>query len=227
MTAQRKPPSFCYDRQGNPIDLSEFDRLWSSAEYRLIARDEVGGTVVSTVWLGITHQHFDGPPLIFETATFDPDGDVLDRYSTEAEALVGHATVVRRLQDAIQPAGPREDLIVPDDDRPIADAEPGSLDISGLDKAELLAALVNAARPGWLLMTHERAAAIIQDRLSAGHGPPFDFDYVAGRTIKCDIGGPRISKFHAALYDRDAGQGTIARAVDELRAAYEKRRAER
>jgi len=50
---------------------------------------------------------------------------------------------------------------------------------------------------------------------------------VAGRAIKCDIGGPRISKFHAALYDRDAGQGTIARAVDELRAAYEKRRAER
>ena len=62
---------------------------------------------------------------------------------------------------------------------------------------------------------------------NAGHGPPFDFDYVAGRAIKCDIGGPRISKFHAALYDRDAGQGTIARAVDELRAAYEKRRAER
>lgn len=216
-----------FNRRGEPIDAAEADRLLLSMKYRLVARDEVGGTVVSTVWLGVNHQHFDGPPLIFETATFDPEGDVLDRYSTEAEALVGHATVVRRLQDALQPPGEREDVIVPDNDRPIADAEPGSLDISGLDKAELLAALVNAARPGWLLMTHERAAAIIQDRLSAGHGPPFDFDYVAGRAIKCDIGGPRISKLHAARYDSNAGSGTIARVVSELRAAYEKRRAGR
>jgi hypothetical protein len=50
---------------------------------------------------------------------------------------------------------------------------------------------------------------------------------VAGRPIKCDIGGPRISAYHARLYDRDAGEGTAARVVGELREAYERRRAER
>lgn len=126
---------------------------------------------------------------------------------------------------------------MPDDDRPIADVEPGSIDITALDKAELLAALVNATSAGRFSrlaepMTHERAAAIIQERLSGdvvelGRRGPFDFDYVAGRPIKCDITGPRISAFHVLRYDRDAGAGTMARVVGELRAAYERRRAER
>jgi hypothetical protein len=126
---------------------------------------------------------------------------------------------------------------MPDEERPIDDVEPGSVDISGLDKAELLAALVNATSAGRFArlaepFTHEQAAALIQDRLSGavvelGRRRPFDFDYVASRPIKCDLSGPRISAFHVLRYDRDAGAGTMARVVDGLRATHERRRAER
>lgn len=52
------------------------------------------GRWVSTVWLGLNHQFGSGPPLIFETMVFPSESDSgdldCDRYSTEAEALVGH-----------------------------------------------------------------------------------------------------------------------------------------
>lgn len=56
------------------------------------------GRWVSTVWLGLNHQYGDGPPLIFETMVFPNQKDMgeldCDRYSTEAEALAGHAAMV-------------------------------------------------------------------------------------------------------------------------------------
>ena len=61
---------------------------------------------VSTVFLGLNHQFGDGPPLIFETMIFSPGP--LDqecwRYSTESEALVGHAAAVAQLQEALRQA---------------------------------------------------------------------------------------------------------------------------
>lgn len=224
-----------YDRQGKPMSREEFARRFDDMDYRSIGLDTVGPIQVSTVWLGIDHSFGRGRPLIFETMAFDEHGgewlDLQERYATEAEARAGHATVLRAVQDAQRPpGGTREELITPSDSRPIAEPQPGSVDISGLDKAELLAALVNATKTSPFHgppMTHEQAAALIQDRLGAGDGPPFDFDYVDGRPIKCDIGGQYISAFHVALYDRDAGEGTAAQVVGELRAAYERRQAER
>lgn len=227
-----------YDREGKPISLDEYaQRMNGPIAYRIVKKTNVRGVEVSTVWLGIDHNWVaEGPPLIFETMTFgseaDEVGDIQWRYSTEAEALAGHAQAVRLVQDSIRKAGPRpNEPIIPDENRPIADVEPGSIDISGLDKAGLLAAMVNATKLPLPVpiepMTHERAAAIIQDRLGAGRGRPFDFDYVMFRPIKCDIGGPRISALHRALYDRDAGEGTLARVVDALRAAADRERAAR
>jgi len=59
-----------------------------------------GGTVdVSTIWLGLNHQWGDGPPLIFETMVFGGGLDQeQERYSTESEALVGHAAMCARVQ---------------------------------------------------------------------------------------------------------------------------------
>ena len=58
------------------------------------------GKVVSTVWLGLDHQFGDGPPLIFETMVFPSNEDFGDldsrRYSTEQEAVAGHATMVAK-----------------------------------------------------------------------------------------------------------------------------------
>lgn len=60
-----------------------------------VALTEVGDVKVSTVWLGIDY-NFGGSerPLIFETMVFGGEHDELcHRYSTEAEALAGHAEV--------------------------------------------------------------------------------------------------------------------------------------
>ena len=100
-----------YDRQGKPITLAE----WCYAntyepESRTVGRDHLpNGYFVSTVWLGLDHSMGvaakafglpSQPPIIFETMVFDETGDKSDldmeRYSTEAEAIAGHAEMVAR-----------------------------------------------------------------------------------------------------------------------------------
>jgi hypothetical protein len=234
--ATEEPMQWRYrNRAGEAISIEECARLYHDHSYRIVAQDTVGERLVSTIWLGVGQIPPFGPrdaPSVFETMVLGGKGDEPQwRWSTEAEALAGHATVVRTVQDSLTAAPPRRnEPIIPADDRPIAEPEDGSVDISGLDKAELLAALVNATKTSPFHgppMTLEQASAIIQDELSAGEGRPFDFDYVDGRPIKCDIGGPRISAYHVARYDRDSGEGNMARVVGELRAADEQRRAER
>lgn len=89
------------------------------------------------------------------------------------------------------------------------------IDISGLDKAEVLLALYNTSRP--------QGRGYLQDAMAI----PFDleaaravvaahtkFDYVLGRVIKVDLSG---DSFDPWLYDRDNGEGVAARAVARLR----------
>ena len=53
---------------------------------------------VSTVFLGLDHQHFDGPPLLFETMVFVGEhGDEMERYSTWDEAVAGHDAMVAKV----------------------------------------------------------------------------------------------------------------------------------
>lgn len=64
-----------YDRDGKPITIMEWSRLFQDREYAVIARleeDRDDGThiLISTTWLGLNHQWGDGPPLIFETMIF-------------------------------------------------------------------------------------------------------------------------------------------------------------
>jgi len=93
-----------------------------------------------------------------------------------------------------------------------------TIDTTGIDRAELLAGLFNAALPGQNLarlaydanpelMTIEEA----QDLLNAGRDY---FDYHRGRVIKCDVTRDQIS---VLSYDRDNGEGAAARVVAELR----------
>lgn len=51
---------------------------------------------VSTVWLGMSHNSFDGPPMIWETMMVSQEqwSDFQARYCTQAAALHGHKTVV-------------------------------------------------------------------------------------------------------------------------------------
>src|SRR5262252_2643180 len=69
-----------YDKDGFPIPsdgLLPPVLVWASMmeRHREVARDELpDGSCLSTVWLGLDHGHGLGPPLIFETMRFSPDG---------------------------------------------------------------------------------------------------------------------------------------------------------
>jgi hypothetical protein len=101
------------------------------------------------------------------------------------------------------------------------------IDIKGIDKAELLAALVNGARPQGMGFLHAGSSPMTKaeaqewidkcrshDTHSIG-AQYLSFDYVKGRPIKSDISG---DTFNPRLYDRDQGDGAAARVVASLRA---------
>ena len=91
------------------------------------------------------------------------------------------------------------------------------VNIEGLKKAEVLAALYNGSRSlgmGMLqftpeLMTTEEAEVILKD-----NSYPY-FDYIKGRVMKVDLSCDNVFKGH--LYDRDNGEGTAQRVIDNLR----------
>jgi hypothetical protein len=89
-----------YDRDGQQISLTEFSKVKSR-----VAEDTLpNGYWVSTVWIGLDHSFGGSKPLIFETMVFPHDGQNVtswgeldsDRYSTEAEALAGHRSMVEK-----------------------------------------------------------------------------------------------------------------------------------
>ena len=102
-----------------------------------------------------------------------------------------------------------------------------TIDITGIDKARLLAALHNNTRAvgmGFLNdigrdLTDEEAAEIVREHaaFSGPEGAWVSFDYVMGRPIKVSFRGDLLVR--PDLYDRDApgGEGTCQRIVDSLR----------
>jgi hypothetical protein len=96
--------------------------------------------------------------------------------------------------------------------------EKGKIDISGIDKADLLAALHNGTRPlgmGRLHAIPELTADKAREALADYKpGERLYFDYVFGRPVKCDITGDMMETW---LYDRDAGEGAAARVIAKLR----------
>jgi hypothetical protein len=96
------PETGHYDRNGEPISFRTWCRLRElGIDYLRLAAETIGPYWVSTVWLGLDHgfrcPNFpDFPRLIFETMVFKGKEGDLDcrRYSTEEEALAGHARMV-------------------------------------------------------------------------------------------------------------------------------------
>jgi hypothetical protein len=98
-----------YALNGRPMTMMEWAR--AVEHYRHIGLDYVRlrGRVyrVSTVWLGLDHSFWPGHgPLIFETMVFDDRGmpafDLMDRYSTLAQAERGHRAFVRRVKTIVR-----------------------------------------------------------------------------------------------------------------------------
>ncbi len=88
------------------------------------------------------------------------------------------------------------------------------IDISKLNKAEVLAALYNNSRQqgmgflnprGQEPLTKEQAAELLKQTTY--------FDYLAGRVMKVDLSGDTL---RTGLYDRDNGHGAALRAIEPL-----------
>ena len=91
------------------------------------------------------------------------------------------------------------------------------INIKGIDKAEILAALYNNARPlgmGFLqyvpgIMTAEEAQVELDENPSRNKY----FDYLAGRVMKVDLSK---NELRTDLYDRDNGPGAAYDAIKHL-----------
>lgn len=88
-------------------DVLEWARWFESADRR-VASTAIGNAFVSTVFLGLDHNHRRmmygggdewGPPILFETMVFGKWNPALDglqmRYATWDEAVAGHAEIVK------------------------------------------------------------------------------------------------------------------------------------
>lgn len=96
------------------------------------------------------------------------------------------------------------------------------MNIQGLNKDEVLAALFNASKQqgmgflhaaGASAMSVEEACAILDAHSEAGRRPYFD--YLKGRVMKIDLSKDEVN---TALYDRDNGQGAAEAAIAHLTA---------
>lgn len=102
------------------------------------------------------------------------------------------------------------------------------IDISGLDKADLLAALYNNSRPQGMGIMHydpkpmtvEEARTFLNvgDDLSQMFGDlpgrSMYFDYLKGRVMKVNLSGDELDAWG---YDRDLGEGAAMRVISSLR----------
>lgn len=99
---------YILDHRRQPLEVSmAVWSEWMASAERHVALDERGDVQVSTVFLGLDHNHWgSGPPILFETMVF---GGPLDgqqqRYTTWRAAEHGHrAWVERALGDIRQRA---------------------------------------------------------------------------------------------------------------------------
>lgn len=87
------------------------------------------------------------------------------------------------------------------------------INISCLDKAEVLAALYNNARPQGLGFLHYTPEDMSTQEAEELLDEQKYFDYLYGRVMKVNLTG---STFDSRLYDRDNGDGAALRAIQHL-----------
>lgn len=94
--------TYALGKDGEPIEVSYEE--WAKSfnrDDRRIAYDEIPDVgAVSTVFLGIEHGHVNGAPLLFESLVMGSkyDGEMM-RYTTRAEAVAGHAKLLRKVSN--------------------------------------------------------------------------------------------------------------------------------
>ena len=84
------------------------------------------------------------------------------------------------------------------------------IDITGRDKADVLACLYNASRPQGLGILHLDPTPMTKDEARKILETATRFDYLKGRVMKVDLSGDELNP---RLYDRDNGDGAAAKAL--------------
>lgn len=98
------------DRKGDPLSDVQWYELFRDREYQQLAStySEDGVVHVSTIWIGASHSMFESMVFLFDATGED---DIMERYSTEVEAIAGHAQLVAEyiirpaLKDELETAG--------------------------------------------------------------------------------------------------------------------------
>jgi len=89
------------------------------------------------------------------------------------------------------------------------------IDIKGLRKAEVLAALYNNSKPQGLGFLHFNPADMTVEEAENILKETTYFDYLKGHVMKVDLSSDE--GFKEWLYDRDNGNGAAQRAIVALR----------
>lgn len=95
------------DDEGNPTLCASLEEYaaWAGSRNReldRVALDVLEGDIrISTVFLGMDHNYYGGPPLLYETMIFGGSHDEYQRrYSTRAEAVAGHKEALALAKEA-------------------------------------------------------------------------------------------------------------------------------
>jgi len=94
-----------------------------------------------------------------------------------------------------------------------------TIDISKMDKAEVLAALYNASRPLGMGMLHYTPEEMDVEEARGLLASQQRFDYLKGRVMKVNLSKDNLP---VALYDRDNGDGAAARTLENVKAVESK-----
>ena len=71
---------------------------------RIVAQDHIDGVCISTVFLGLDHNHssLKGPPVLWETMIFGGKHDgFMNRYISKDDAIVGHNEAVELARNSL------------------------------------------------------------------------------------------------------------------------------
>lgn len=95
-----------------------------------------------------------------------------------------------------------------------------SVNIAGLNRADVLAALYNASQPLGMGILHYEARDMTRKEAEEWLLKGDYFDYINGRVMKTGLpaGEEEIDEWG---YDRDNGDGAMQRVVDKLRKTVE------
>jgi hypothetical protein len=88
------------------------------------------------------------------------------------------------------------------------------IDLTGLDKAEVLAALYNGSQPLGMGFLQYRTDAMTAEQARALLEKTKYFDYLYGRVMKVDLSGDTLDPWG---YDRDNGQGAAEQVINSIR----------